>query len=65
MPEPLSVQDQQHPVPPALDSPVLSLLLCQVSQTKVWLCRVPQTLPKITPGNARMDEGVFPESFAF
>lgn len=37
----------------------------QVSQTKVWLCLVPQTLPKIAPGNARVDEGVFPESFAF
>lgn len=37
-----------------------ALLICKISDAEVWLCRVLQTLPKITPGNARMNEGAFP-----
>lgn len=51
--------------PPTLCCLAWGLLICEASETKVWLCRVLQTLPKITPGNARMDEGVFPESYKF
>lgn len=56
---------QPEPQPPLLPGPGLGLLLREVSETKVWLCRVLQALPKITLGNAQMEEGVFPESYKF
>lgn len=70
---PLSVQDHQHPgspapqpeAPPTLYSLAWGLAHLWVSETKVWLCQVLQTLPKTTRGNTQMDEGVFPERFKF
>lgn len=47
--------------PPTTPWPT-ALLFHEVSEMKVWLCCILQTLPKVTPGVAPMEEGVFPES---
>lgn len=61
----LSVSGGLGPPSPHIPPWPGALLIRKVSEAEVWPCRLLQTLPKITPAIARMDEGVFPESYEF